>query len=269
MTTLLSDAASNLAGWAVSPPTQAKAMRVAYVRLHGRSAVLQVAPKDSLGQATTPWAPSVFNGTGNEPRQTITFSMPGEIRQQVELIEEAVRECLKQHMPGIDAIWSSSSKPPGKHLLPCTLQGVARLGGSCAPGQRPELPRMEALVSARAPALPTLPQHPPWGPDRGAQAKQQVKPLDRATAKAGKSLRHLPPDGAPNVRGTGARPRTRGISSVQMAICFPDSFRFACQTQFKHISLKSVAPDPRASKSGDFGRVVELSWHPSDCRGFL
>ena len=115
MTTLLSDAASNLAGWTVSQPTQAKAMQIAYVRLHGRSAVLQLAPKDSLGQVTTPWAPSVYNGTGNEPRQTITFSVSDEIRQHMELIEEAVRECLKQHMPGIDAIWSSSSKPPGKH----------------------------------------------------------------------------------------------------------------------------------------------------------
>ena len=115
MTTHLSDAASNLAGWTVSQPTQAKAMQIAYVRLHGRSAVLQLAPEDSLGQVTTPWAPSVYNGTGNEPRQTITFSVSDEIRQHMELIEEAVRECLKQHIPGIDAIWSSSSKPPGKH----------------------------------------------------------------------------------------------------------------------------------------------------------
>jgi hypothetical protein len=115
MTTLLSDAASNLAGWTVSQPTQAKAMQVAYVRLNGRSAALQLAPKDSLGQVTTPWPPSVYNGMGNEPRQTITFSVSDEIRQQMELIEEAVRECLKQHMPGIDAIWSSSTKPAGKH----------------------------------------------------------------------------------------------------------------------------------------------------------
>ena len=115
MTTLLSDAASNLAGWTVCPPTQAKTMQVAYVRLNGRSAALQLTPKDSLGQVSTPWAPSIFNGTGNEPRQTITFSVPDEIRQQMELIEEVVRGCLKQHMPGIDAIWSSSSKPPGKH----------------------------------------------------------------------------------------------------------------------------------------------------------
>ena len=115
MATLLSEAASNLAGWTVSPPTQAKAMQVAYVRLNGRSAALQVAPKSSLGQVTTPWPPSVYSGTGNEPMQTITFHVPDEIRQQVELIGEAVRECLKQHMPGIDAIWSSSTKPPGKH----------------------------------------------------------------------------------------------------------------------------------------------------------
>jgi hypothetical protein len=115
MTTLLSDAASNLAGWTVCPPTQAKAMQIAYVRLHGRSAVLQLTPKGLLGQVSTPWAPSVYNGTGNEPRQTITFSVPDEIRQQMELIEEAVRDCLKQHMPSIDAIWSSSTKPPSKH----------------------------------------------------------------------------------------------------------------------------------------------------------
>ena len=115
MTTLLSDASGNLAAWVVSAPTHAKMMQIAYIRYNGQPAILQLAPKSSLGQVSTPWAPSVFNGSGNEPRQTITFSVPEETRQHMELVEEALREGLRQTVPGIDAIWSSSTKPPGKY----------------------------------------------------------------------------------------------------------------------------------------------------------
>jgi len=114
MTTLLSDASGNLAAWVVSAPTHAKMMQIAYIRYNGQPAILQLAPKSSLGQVSTPWAPSVFNGSGNEPRQTITFSVSEETRHHMELVEEAVREGLKQTAPGIDAIWSSSTKPPAK-----------------------------------------------------------------------------------------------------------------------------------------------------------
>ena len=114
MPTLLSEAASSSA-WTASAPTAAKAMQVAYARLSGKQPVLQLTPQKDLGSITVPWEPNVFNGTGEEARKTISFSIPDEIRQHMELVEEAVREALKPSIPNIDSIWAGCTKPPAKH----------------------------------------------------------------------------------------------------------------------------------------------------------
>ena len=114
MPTLLAEATSPTA-WSVSAPTAAKAMQVAYVRLDGKQALLQLQPMKDLGTITVPWDPSVFQGSGNEPRKTISFSIPDVVREQMELIEEAIRDKLRESIPDIDSIWSSATKPPGKH----------------------------------------------------------------------------------------------------------------------------------------------------------
>ena len=110
MPTLLSEAASSSA-WSVSAPTAAKAMTVAYVRLNGKQPFLQLTPQKDLGSITVVWEPNVFGGSGDEVRQGIHFSIPDEIRQDLELIEERVREALKPSIPHIDSIWIGSTKP--------------------------------------------------------------------------------------------------------------------------------------------------------------
>jgi len=53
MPTLLAEATSPTA-WSVSAPTAAKAMQVAYVRLDGKQALLQLQPMKDLGTITVP-----------------------------------------------------------------------------------------------------------------------------------------------------------------------------------------------------------------------
>ena len=90
--------------------------------MHFRSA-----PKAELGAIWTPFPPSVFQGTGQEPRKSIVFSIPDEVRRQIELIEEHLREKLRPYAPQIDAIWHSSVKPPGQH--PGSLRAKITLEG--------------------------------------------------------------------------------------------------------------------------------------------
>ena len=114
MPTLLNEA-THKSAWSVSAPTAAKSMHVAYPRPNGEQALLQLTPAKELGSITVPWEPNVFNGSGDEPRKTISFSIPDETRQQIELIEETIREALRASNPNIDSVWNSSTKPPAKH----------------------------------------------------------------------------------------------------------------------------------------------------------
>jgi hypothetical protein len=95
MPILLADAASKLDAWSLSPVTQGANMQVAYVKFDGKPATVQLTSKAELGTITTPWAPSVYRGTGNETRVQMTVSIPDAIREHMELIEEKVRDSLR------------------------------------------------------------------------------------------------------------------------------------------------------------------------------
>jgi hypothetical protein len=103
-------------------------MQVAYVRFEGKQALLQLTPMKDLGAVTIPWEPNVFGGSRQDPRKTISFSVPEEIRQQMELVEGASRDKLRESLPKIDSARSSSTTPPGKHpsLMRAKIVGRAR-----------------------------------------------------------------------------------------------------------------------------------------------
>jgi len=67
-------------------------MHVAYLKYDGKPGVLQLTSKADLGGVTTPWGPNVYKGTGNESRVTMTVNVPDAVREQMEGIEEKVRD---------------------------------------------------------------------------------------------------------------------------------------------------------------------------------
>jgi hypothetical protein len=127
MPTLLADAASRADLWTISAPTPANAMQVAYLKFNGKPGMFQLTSKADLGSVTTPWVPNVYKGTGNESRVTMTVNVPDAIREQMECIEERVRDLLRPHVPKIDAIWHSSTKPSDKH--PSSLRAKINVSG--------------------------------------------------------------------------------------------------------------------------------------------
>ena len=130
MPTLLADAASKVDLWTISAPTAANTMQVAYVKYDGKPGVFQLTSKADLGSVTTPWMPNVFKGTGNEPRVTMTVNVPDAVREQMELIEERIRDLVRSYVPKIDSIWHSSTKPSDKH--PSSLRAKIVVSGDRA-----------------------------------------------------------------------------------------------------------------------------------------
>ena len=130
MPKLLADAASKADLWTISAPTPANAMHVAYLKYVGKPGVFQLTSKADLGSVTTPWEPNVYKGTGNESRVTMTVNVPDAVREQMECLEEKVRDLLRPHVPKIDAIWHSSTKPSDKH--PSSLRAKINVSGECA-----------------------------------------------------------------------------------------------------------------------------------------
>ena len=63
---------------------------------------------------TTPFAPSVFNGTGEETRQSVVFSIPDEVYQLLRSFEDDFKAQLStSECPKVEEMWHSSphSKP--------------------------------------------------------------------------------------------------------------------------------------------------------------
>ena len=101
--------------WAVAPPQQGKVIQTATVTCNGGAAIVQLAPKSQMGSVTTPWAPNVYRGTGEEERQTITFDIPQEIYEQFQRLEGAILEKARGVVPNVDAFWHSALRPAGNH----------------------------------------------------------------------------------------------------------------------------------------------------------
>jgi hypothetical protein len=130
MPTLLADAATNVDLWTISAPTASNAIQVAYLKYNGKPGQLQLTSKAELGSVTTPWAPSVYKGTGNESRVTMTVNVPDAVREQMELVEERIRDLARPYVPKIDSIWHSSTKPSDKH--PSSLRAKIVVSGDRA-----------------------------------------------------------------------------------------------------------------------------------------
>ena len=110
----LQDAA--LSEWTPGPLKKGRIQTTAQLLRQGQPApFLRVAPLDPEDAVFTPFAPSVFKGTGAEPQKNIVFSIPDDVKSQLDRLEEAVKAALMPAFPALDSIWRSSTKPAGKY----------------------------------------------------------------------------------------------------------------------------------------------------------
>ena len=106
--TLLSDAVAQLDAWALgSLQVKNGQMSIASIKVNGETPVLQLLPKERMGEITTPFEPSVYRGTGQEPRKNIVFAIPEETRVLLEQVETWAQK--QADLKGV--MWHPSTKP--------------------------------------------------------------------------------------------------------------------------------------------------------------
>ena len=108
MPTLLSDAIAELSQWTLGPP-KAKNGQMAISSITGKNGwpVVQLVPRDRAGSVYTPFEPSVFRGTGGEPRKGILFTVPQDVLDDLRAIENWAKAS------DLGATWHSAIKEPG------------------------------------------------------------------------------------------------------------------------------------------------------------
>ena len=94
---------------ALSPPTESKngQMKICYLTQDGTPLIARL----STGlDATTPFPPSVYNGTGYETRKGIIFHVPERARDAIVGIEDFCKAALRTDMPSVDMFWNPACK---------------------------------------------------------------------------------------------------------------------------------------------------------------
>ena len=94
------------------------------ILLNGQQPLIQTLPRGRLGDVHTPWEPSVYRGNGDEPRKTITFNVPEDVRSKIEEIDEHFKRVLA--FP--DDAWTSSIRAGDKY--PSSFRAKIRVSGS-------------------------------------------------------------------------------------------------------------------------------------------
>ena len=105
---LLSAAAAASQAWSLGDLKPGKFVSTAQLCYEGKKApLLQLAPSTQIDEVQTLFAPNVFRGTGDEPKKGIVFSIPDQVAQDIQTMEEMARDLLRPSCPQIDAMWHS------------------------------------------------------------------------------------------------------------------------------------------------------------------
>ena len=100
-----------LASVAMSPPLKVgKAWAMQFRALQGPGGAplkFYLATPGTCEGVALPLEPSVFRGSGDEPRKNIVFNVPDATREAIEALEERARE-LAELSP---AVWNAATKP--------------------------------------------------------------------------------------------------------------------------------------------------------------
>ena len=95
------------------------------IQLNGQPLRIKLA--DDLESITLPFAPSVFKGTGDEPRKGIVFSVKPQVVEAMAVLEDACRQLLEDSNPKVQALWCSCIKPGEQYAA--TLKAKVNVAG--------------------------------------------------------------------------------------------------------------------------------------------
>ena len=112
MPLLLSHAIADMANWTLGPP-KSKNGQMTISSITGKDGwpSVQLLPRERLGEIYTPFEPSVYRGTGTEPRKGIVFAAPPDVLDGLRQIED----WAKKQTSSLSTVWHSAIKEPGSY----------------------------------------------------------------------------------------------------------------------------------------------------------
>jgi len=84
-----------------------KLLKTAFASFQGKPLYLKLS--DTF--LRIPFAPSVYNGTGDEERKSIVIEIDPEIEEVFAQLEDIMRQTLDEQQANIDSIWTSPIRP--------------------------------------------------------------------------------------------------------------------------------------------------------------
>lgn len=86
----------DVTSWNLAAPRSVGQMSIASITTEGQPPLLQLVSRADIGSCTTPFAPSVFRGTGEETRKSVVFTVPEETAKEILKIEEWASQALQK-----------------------------------------------------------------------------------------------------------------------------------------------------------------------------
>ena len=112
--------------WSLGAGKQGKFVTTFPLRLGEGAGALQLVPGDSH-EISLPFPPSTFQGSEDEPRQSLTLNIPEDVFVAFATVEDAVRELLRPLHPNVSQIWHSALRAAGSY--PAQLKVKVNLSG--------------------------------------------------------------------------------------------------------------------------------------------
>ena len=124
MATLLSNVDN--AAWSLGVGKQGKFVVTFPLRLSEGLPAIQLVPSDCR-DITTPFPPSVFQGDGDEPRQTLILNISEEVFTAFATLEDTIRDLLRPLHPNVNQLWHSALRQASNY--PAQLRVKVNLSG--------------------------------------------------------------------------------------------------------------------------------------------
>ena len=129
----------------LSPPKDVqRGMRIHSLSMEDRPLLLKLA--GDMQTVTVPFEPSVYNGTGDEPRKGIVFNITPELLEVVAQLEDTCRQLLGETIPNIDALCAPPSNPLKSIRQRSRQRSTYQASGSVPSSMKPTSPQRPHLM---------------------------------------------------------------------------------------------------------------------------
>jgi len=103
--------AQNLENLAITEASTSGKNGMKFAQITYQGGPLSIRLSEDLDSIRVPFAPSVYNGDGSEPRKSIVYNIPQGVYEGFTELEDWCRQALEDANPKVQSLWCSMLKP--------------------------------------------------------------------------------------------------------------------------------------------------------------